>query len=260
MVANTMMKRMKPIAILVWVICFTIYHCQKSTDPENTSDNTSWEEMIYVQGGTFQMGSNDWFPEEKPVHTVTVSDFYISRHEVTFEQFDTFCETTGRESRPVINVNWFDAVHYCNWRSESEDLTPYYTVLPSGVETTFDSTANGYRLPIEAEWEYAARGGNQSLGYTYSGSNNADEVAWYGGNSGDMTHPVGQKKSNELGLHDMNGNVWEWCHDWWGPYSSGAQTDPTGPSSGSLRVRRGGHGTATLRRLFGFRIATISIR
>ena len=101
-------------------------------------------------------------------------------------------------------------------------------------------SANGYRLPSEAEWEYAARGGKQSKGYKYSGSNNADEVAWHTDNSGKTTHPVGQKKANELALYDMNGNVWEWCWDWKGSYSSVSQSNPKGQSSGSDSVVRGG--------------------
>lgn len=101
-------------------------------------------------------------------------------------------------------------------------------------------TGQKFRLPTEAEWEYAARGGNKSKGYIYSGSNNIDSVSWYDGNSGDETHPVATKSPNELGIYDMSGNVWEWCNDWYGSYSSSAQTNPTGPYSGSRRVDRGG--------------------
>ena len=140
-------------------------------------------------------------------------------------------------------VSWLEAVEYCNKRSQREGLTSAYTISGSGNNrtVTWNRSANGYRLPTEAEWEYAARGGNGSPGnYTYSGSNNADEVAWHSGNSGSKTQNVGSKKSNGLGLYDMSGNVYEWCWDWYGSYSSVAQTDPTGASSGSYRVGRGG--------------------
>jgi formylglycine-generating enzyme required for sulfatase activity len=125
-------------------------------------------------------------------------------------------------NHPVIHVSWNDANEYCNWLSRK--------------------TAKNYRLPTEAEWEYAARGGNQSRGYTYSGSNNVDEVAWYNGNSGSATHAVGQKGPNEMGLYDMSGNVWEWCKDWYGGdyYKISPAIEPKGPSDGSYRVARGG--------------------
>ncbi|MBN2279355.1 MAG: SUMF1/EgtB/PvdO family nonheme iron enzyme [Candidatus Marinimicrobia bacterium] len=184
----------------------------------------SGNNMILVRGGTFQMGSNNGDSDEKPVHSVTVNDFYISKYEVTFAEYDKFCEATNREkpsdegwgrgNRPVINVTWDDAVAYCKWA--------------------------GGRLPTEAEWEYAARGGNQSRGYTYSGNNDIDKVAWYTSNSGNKTHPVGEKQANELGIYDMTGNVWEWCSDWYGTYPSSSQTNPDGAASGSSRVLRGG--------------------
>ena len=187
--------------------------------------------MIFVEGGIFEMGSNI-HPDEKPLHSVTVSDFNISKTEVTFEQYDVFCDATGidkpddegwgRGDRPVINVSWHDAVAYCEWMSKATEKT--------------------YRLPTEAEWEYAARGGNKSKGYIYSGGNDLNAVGWYAKNSGAKTHPVAEKQSNELGLFDMSGNVWEWCSDWYdeGYYSGSPQTDPQGSNSGSRRVLRGG--------------------
>jgi formylglycine-generating enzyme required for sulfatase activity len=140
---------------------------------------------------------------------------------------------------PVEMVSWYDAVEYCNKRSLQERLTPAYTI--KGTNVAWNRNANGYRLPTEAEWEYAAKGGNGSPGnYEYSGSSRADAVAWYEANSKEETQPVGRKASNSLGLYDMSGNVWEWCWDWYGDYSSESQRDPAGSSSGSFRVLRGG--------------------
>ncbi|MGV8135999.1 MAG: formylglycine-generating enzyme family protein [Mangrovibacterium sp.] len=189
-------------------------------------------DMVAVQGGTFSMGNNDLGDDETPVHSVTVSDFYMGKYEVTFAQYDAYCEATGeskpddegwgRGNRPVISVSWSDAVAYCRWLSQK--------------------TGKHYRLPTEAEWEYAARGGNKSREYKYPGSNTIDNVGWYDENSGNETHPVGQKQSNELDIYDMGGNVWEWCSDWYDEsyYGGSPQNNPTGPSSGSLRVLRGG--------------------
>jgi len=208
-------------------------------------------EMVLVEAGTFEMGSSAGRPEEQPVHTVSITrPFYIARYAVTFEEYDRFCEDTdrqqaedrgrGRGRLPVINVTWYGAVAYCNWLSQREGLTPCYS--GSGKSTECDFSANGYRLPTEAEWEYAARGGHKSLGYLYAGSNDPDEVAWYGANPGDGMHPVGQKKPNELGLHDMSGNLFEWCWDWYGDdyYASSPSADPTGPPTPKVTTVRGG--------------------
>ena len=212
--------------------------------------------FIFVKGGTFSMGSNRGDDDEEPVHSVTVGSFYMSKYEVTFEQYDEFCEATGRDklddegwgrnARPVINVSWYDAVEFCNWLSEKEGLTPVYRGSGDNISSNFD--ANGYRLPTEAEWEYAARGGNNNDGYEYSGTNTAGDVSWYSGNSSSETHPVGGKSPNSLGLYDMSGNVREWCWDWYGSdyYSNTTLVDPKGPDSGSYRVLRGGSwGNAT---------------
>jgi formylglycine-generating enzyme len=142
------------------------------------------------------------------------------------------------DNHPVNQVSWYDAMAFCNELSKREGRTPAYSI--NGSNVTWNQQANGYRLPTEAEWEFAAGGGNHSNGYKYAGSNNIDEVAWYDGNSGGKTQPVATKKSNELGIYDMSGNVREWCWDWYGDYSSNSQTNPTGPASGSSRVKRGG--------------------
>ncbi len=203
------------------------------------------EGMIYVAGGTFEMGNPDASigdSDERPVHSVTLSSYYIGKYEVTQAQWESVMEENYSyfegSDHPVENVSWLNAIKFCNALSASEGLTLSYTV--NGAEVTVNPNANGYRLPTEAQWEYAARGGSLSAGYLYSGSDNIDEVAWFGDNSGGATHPVGTKQANELGIYDMTGNVWEWCWDWYGDYSSNSQTDPYGPTSGSFRVIRGG--------------------
>lgn len=200
--------------------------------------------FVRVEGGTFNMGSPSGINDhERPVHTVTVKSFYIGKYEVTQKEWQEIMGTNPSRFRgdnlPVENVSWFDAIEYCNKRSIKEGLTSVYS--GSGDNITCNWNANGYRLPTEAEWEYAAKGGNGSPGnYTYSGSNTIDDVAWHINNSGNRTHPVGTKAPNILGINDMSGNVWEWCWDWYGSYSSDSQIDPRGAVSGDLRVLRGG--------------------
>ena len=203
--------------------------------------------MVWVPGGSFQMGSAGGESDEQPVHTVTLSGFYIGKYEVTQAQYSAAMGTNpsylAGNNLPVEMVSWFDAVVFCNRLSEMESLSPAYTVSGSGDTrtVTWNQSANGYRLPTEAEWEYAARGGNGSPGnYIYAGSNTANDVAWYADNSGSTPHAVGTKAANGLGIYDMSGNVWEWCWDWYGSYPSGSQTDPAGAASGSARVARGG--------------------
>ena len=185
--------------------------------------------MKPVAGGTFTMGATseqqDPDDDEKPTHTVTLSDYYIGETEVTQELWAAVMgsnpsEFTGNMQRPVEQVSWEDCQTF--------------------IRKLNELTGANFRLPTEAEWEFAARGGRNSRGYQYSGSSNLGDVAWYRDNSSDTTHPVKTKSPNELGIYDMSGNVWEWCQDWYGNYSSSSQTNPTGPSTGSVRVRRGG--------------------
>ena len=183
--------------------------------------------MIKVEAGTFMMGSEDGYPRESPVHEVTLTnDFYIGETEVTQELWTAVMGSnpsyfTDSNQLPVECVSWYDCQEFITKLNEL--------------------TGKNFRLPTEAEWEFAARGGNISQGYIYSGSNNAGDVAWYYSNSGSKTHEVAMKAPNELGIYDMSGNVWEWCQDWgYDDYSSEAQTNPTGPASGTNRVDRGG--------------------
>jgi len=217
-----------------------------TAEPAGTTTEPATPEMVLVEAGSFKMGSTKGLEDEQPVHTVKMTrPFYVARYAVTFEEYDRFRRVKedggwGRGKRPVMGVDWNDAVAYCNWLSKQEGRPPCYS--GGGKTIQCDFSANGYRLPTEAEWEYAARGGRKSKGYLYAGSNNPDDVAWYVGNSGDQTHPVGQKQPNELGLYDMSGNLWEWCWDWHSKdyYASSPANDPTGPSSGSEKVRRSG--------------------
>ncbi len=198
--------------------------------------------FVLVEGGTFRMGNASGGNDEKPVHSVTVSSFYMCDHEVTQAEYKAVMGTNpssfSGNNKPVEQVSWFDAIEYCNALSKKEGLKACYT--KSGNTYTCDWSANGYRLPTEAEWEFAARGGNKSKGYTYSGGNTAVSVAWTKDNSGNSTHDVKTKNANELGLYDMSGNVSEWVWDWYGNYGSSSQTNPRGSSSGSYRGRRGG--------------------
>jgi formylglycine-generating enzyme required for sulfatase activity len=189
------------------------------------------------------MGSTNGESDERPVHSVTVRSLYLGKYEVTQKEWVEVMGSNPSSFKgnnlPVETVSWYEAVEYCNTLSLQVGLTPAYQ--GSGDSITCDFSANGYRLPTEAEWEYAAKGGNKDLMvFEYSGGNNAGAVAWYSDNSGGRTHPVGTKQANSLGLYDMSGNVWEWCWDWFGSYGSGNQTDPAGASSGTNRVERGG--------------------
>ncbi len=189
--------------------------------------------MVNVAGGTFQMGSTDGDSDEQPVHNVTLSDYYIGETEVTqalwYAVMGQKPTSDGSQWSSTNGLGDNYPAYFVSW----DDCQEFITKLNALTGKTF-------RLPTEAEWEYAARGGNKSQGYTYSGSNTIGDVAWYTDNSNSMAHPVGTKSPNELGLYDMSGNVWEWCYDWYDSYSSDAQTNPTGPASGSSRVNRGG--------------------
>lgn len=240
---------------------------KNKSNSDSNLNKIHYPEMVYVQGGSFLMGctgtqANTCNNNETPAHTVHVANFYISRYLVTVEEFRKFIMATGyhttaekegasvtlayngdaklqqgitweydaagnkrdasQNDQPVVHVSWNDAEAYCNWLSSE--------------------TGKKFRLPAEAEWEFAARGGNSSKGYRFSGSNNYLDIGWFTDNSGNQTHTVGQKKANELGLYDMNGNVWEWVNDWYSEayYATSPEDNPTGPASGQFKLMRGG--------------------
>jgi len=214
-------------------------------------------DMVLVTGGVFQMGL------DQDAHQVTLNSFLIGKYEVTQSEWLEIMATNpsyfpGDQNRPVENISWYDILVYCNNRSISENITPCYSIngstdpvvwgtIPTNSNPAWNAvlcnwSAKGYRMLTEAEWEFAARGGNVSQGYTYSGSNSLDDVAWYSSNSGSATtHPVGTKSPNEIGIYDMSGNVIEWTWDWYSSYNTSAQTNPTGSSTGFLKVYRGGY-------------------
>ena len=230
--------------LLVVVMMFGVRQCGggEAAADDSYADSTAdlslqdMVEMVEVEGGTFTMGATseqgyDAFENEKPTHQVTLSTFSIGKYEVTQALWQEIMGSNPSyfkgDNLPVEQVSWDDCQEFLrklNARKGEFGITDSRT----------------FRLPTEAEWEYAARGGKLSKGFKYSGSNNIGDVAWCDENSGNKTHPVGAKQANELGIYDMSGNVCEWCQDWAGDYSSGAQTNPQGPASGSYRVYRGG--------------------
>lgn len=209
------------LSALVMVLLSLTAYAQRPEEPA----------MVRVEGGTFEMGSNNE-ADEKPVHTVTVGSFSIGKYEVTVAEYRAYCTATGRkmpvappwgwfDNHPITLISWTEASDYCDW------LT--------------DKTGKLYRLPTEAEWEYAARGGNKSKNTRYSGSQNVEAVAWYDA-QGLGSKPVGTKQPNELGIYDMSGNVFEFCSDWYDAayYSKSPVVNPRGPLNGLSRVLRGG--------------------
>lgn len=221
----------------------TIYSEQRefSADCMTITVNGFSFNMMWVQGGTFPMGAQQDNPDgdnydeeayidEAPVHDVALDSYFIGETEVTKLLWKIVMGNAGNSSYPVVQVSWDDVVN---------EFLPRLNAM----------TGHEFRLPTEAEWEYAARGGNKSGGYRYSGSDDVTNVGFFFENSGRKTHPVKQKQPNELGLYDMSGNVSEWCSDWFGDYENGPSNNPQGPSSGWYRVHRGGNWNSRVSRL-----------
>jgi len=228
------------ITILIIIVGVVLYFLYSKISPLKVQENYIESayglnlEMVFVKGGTFTMGctseqDSDCETNEKPAHQVTLSDFYVGKHEVTQAQWQAIMGSNPSSLKgnkfPVESVSWNDIQEFIKKLNAKTGLT--------------------YCLPTEAEWEYAARGGNKSKGYKYSGSNLINDIAWHDNNSDSLPHSVGTKLPNELGVYDMSGNVWEWCQDWYGNYSSNSQTNPQGSLNGTGRVLRGGSGAVS---------------
>ncbi|MFC1462532.1 SUMF1/EgtB/PvdO family nonheme iron enzyme [Verrucomicrobiota bacterium] len=232
--------------------------------------------MVFIKGGTFPMGSDKGEADEKPVHKVTISDFWMGKHEVTVGEFRQFVEETDykttaehrgsayawdgsknhkvegvnwrspgfkqTDGHPVVFVSWLDAARYCDWLRRKSGKRPIYGAYygDAGDSSPIDGRVQGYRLPTEAEWEYACRAGTTTKYYTGDAGASLNRAGWYQENSGGKTHPVGQKEPNMYGLYDMHGNVWEWCQDWYGAYAGNTVVDPMGSRTGVHGVLRGG--------------------
>lgn len=225
----------------------------------DTLEKRYYPEMVTIEGGTFTMGSEDGLENEKPPHLVKLSTYKIAKTETTVWQYKLFAVAIGDTLRalcsglwgdnPIVNVSWYDAIAYANWVSERKGLQAVYAGDLTSENVQANWQANGYRLPTEAEWEFAARGGNveKDKNYTYAGGNDLDEVGWYDQNSPRRTQPVAQKKPNALGLYDLSGNAWERCWDWYSPLNppkwdlpTVPAQNPRGAKSGASRVARGG--------------------
>ena len=240
------MKRVIGVGLLGVLVLSMMVSCEPENENKSSLRNYTETafgmnlEMVYVQGGTFEMGATaeqdeDAFYEEYPVRTIKLDGYYIGKYELTQAQWEAVMGTRLREQRDKANPAWG---FYGEWANYPMGYVSWEEAREF-CQKLSEATGKRYILPTEAQWEYAARGGNKSRHYKYAGSNNIDEVAWYKENGDNISHPVGTKKANELGCYDMSGNVMEWCLDWYGRYVKNDTVNPQGPARGTYRVHRG---------------------
>jgi formylglycine-generating enzyme len=274
---------MKYITFCIYLLITLATSAQpKTTKSLKKSPPIDMSQFVLIESGDYQMGAAiSHEAHETPLHQVRVPAYYIARTELTLADYDRYCDSThspkpsdngwGRDKHPACNVSWLDAIKYCNWLSKQQKVSPAYRI--QGDTITWIDTAYGYRLPTEAEWEYAARGGKASKTTVYAGGEKPDGLAWYKANSNNQSQVVATKTANELGLYDMNGNLWEWCWDIYDAsyYQHSPLDHPHGAETGAYRVMRGGafyneaeyitvstrqyHGAAFKQTSVGFRLA-----
>jgi sulfatase modifying factor 1 len=252
------MKRSRSYCVQLGLVVLSLFSFRTWADNPSSFVSGTGLRFVLVESGEFIMGksANEESENQLSHRVVLTRSFYICTTEITFDLFDRFWKETqdkkkwekaddfgyGRGNRPAIGVEWFDAIKFCNWLSLKERLPPAYSMRALEDPIIWNLKSEGYRLPTEAEWEYAAKGGPLSKAYIYAGSDNPAEVAWYGDNSGWQTHEVGTKKPNELGIYDMSGNVGEYCWNWLEFYEGKniEEIDPKGPGNGEYKAVRGG--------------------
>lgn len=237
------MMRMRSLLILLaFLVAPLIFNACSDDDGDGPADAT----MVLVPAGNYQMGDDNanYEPNERPARTVAINAFFISKTEVTQALYQSVIGANPSHNkgdrRPVENVTWFEALEFCNALSRRDGYTEVYSDITGNLQADF--SADGYRLPTEAEWEFACRGGTTTPYYTGSSKADLEKAGWYSGNANGTTHDVSDLEANTHGIHDMHGNVFEWCWDWFSAayYQQGENNNPRGPSGGEERVCRGG--------------------
>jgi len=242
---NRLFSGKLPVSLILLVYILLAFNIPKAYPADLRTEIIQGIKLVTIPAGIFLMGTrdtdHDWFSNSRPVREVSLDSFQLSVYEITQAQFEKVAGYNpslmkGDDNRPVDQVSWFDAAAFCNKLSELAGLMPCYDIR----NRTCIFSRNGFRLPTEAEWEYACRAGTNTKYYTGNDEGDLDRTGWYRTNSEGTTHPVGQKEPNAWVLFDMHGNVWEWCNDWQDNYKNCKNKNPRGPNWGNSRVLRGG--------------------